>query len=146
QRAEAAALVALRPADDHELLALDAFDLEPVASAGARMIGRAGLLRDDALAAHFADFAVQLLAAPDNMVAEEDRRMHALQQRGETVLALDVGQLLDVLAAIDQQVEGIESEVGASAVLQRRLEQLEARPALIVECDRLPVDEAAGGK
>ena len=31
QRAEAAALVAVLPADDDEFLALDAFDLEPVA-------------------------------------------------------------------------------------------------------------------
>src|SRR2546423_15440676 len=31
ERTEAAALVALRPADNHEFLALDAFDLQPVA-------------------------------------------------------------------------------------------------------------------
>src|SRR4051812_19189926 len=45
ERAEAETLVALRPADDDEFLTLDAFDLEPVAGAGA-LIWRIGLLGD----------------------------------------------------------------------------------------------------
>ena len=62
------------------------------------------------------------------------------------LLALDVGQLADVLAAVDQQVEGVEDEVRALAVLERRLEQLEAGLAVVVERDRLAVDQAAGGE
>ena len=110
QRAEAAALVAFRPADDDEFLALDAFDLEPVAGARAA-VGRARLLRDDALAALLADRVEHLLAAADDMVAVEDRRRHAFEQGREPLLALDIGQLADVLAAVDQQVEGVEGEV-----------------------------------
>src|SRR5205823_3410670 len=56
QRAEAAALVAFRPADDDEFLALDALDLEPIASPRSA-IRSARLLRDNALAAHPADLA-----------------------------------------------------------------------------------------
>ena len=110
------------------------------------LVGRARLLRDDAFAALLADRVEHLLARADDMVAVEDRRRHAFEQRREPLLALDVGQLADVLAAVDQQVEGVESEVGALALLQRRLEQLEARLALVVERDRLAVDQAAGGK
>src|SRR5687768_16917094 len=73
QRAEAAALVAFRPADDHELLPLDAFDLEPAARARAA-IGGARLFRDDALAALRANGVEQGLALRDDMVAVDDRR------------------------------------------------------------------------
>src|SRR5579864_2221727 len=124
QRAKTDPLVALRPANDHEFLSLDALDLEPVASADA-LVGAARLLRDDTLAALLAHFAEQVLAAPDHMVAVDDRRVDSGKERSEAVLAHDVGQPLDVLAAIDEQVEGIEDEVGASLLLERRLEQLE---------------------
>src|SRR5437870_1054087 len=78
QRSEAAALVALRPADDDEFLPLDALDLQPVARA-AVAVPRAGLLGDEPLAPLLADFTEQLLAATDHMVAKEDWRRNALQ-------------------------------------------------------------------
>ena len=53
-------------------------------------IGRVGPLRDDAFAALLADLAEHLLAPADDMVAEQDRRRHAGEQRLEPVLALDV--------------------------------------------------------
>ena len=56
-------------------------------------IGRIGLFRDDALAALLADGVEQGLALADDMVAVEDRRRHAFEQRREPLLALDVGQL-----------------------------------------------------
>ena len=59
-------------------------------------------------AALLADCVEQRLAAADDMVAVEDRRRDAFEQRREPLLALDVGQLADVLAAVDQQVEGVE--------------------------------------
>jgi hypothetical protein len=73
------------------------------------------------------------------MVTVDDRRRYALEQRREPRLALDVGQLADVLAAIDQQVEGIEDEIGALGVLESRLKQLEAGLAIVVQCRRLAV-------
>ena len=73
-------------------------------------------------------------------------RVHTLEQRGETLLALDVGNLADVLAPVDQQVEGVECEVRAALVLERRLEQLKARPALLIERDRLAIDQATRGQ
>ena len=72
QRAEAAALVAFRPADKDELLPLDAFDLEPVAGP-CSAIGSIGALRDDPLAALVADRVEQSLALADDMVAVDDR-------------------------------------------------------------------------
>src|SRR5690348_14510622 len=130
KRAEAEALVAFRPADDDEFLALDALDLEPVAGARA-LVGAARLLRDDALALLPAHLLEQGLALADHMVAVDDRRIDAGEQRSEPVLADDVGKPLDVLASVDQQVEGVEDEVGAFLVLQRGLEQLEAGLAIL---------------
>src|SRR5206468_11702460 len=109
ERPEPAALVAFRPADDHEFLPLDALDLQPVARAAPAVRG-ARLLRDDPLAALLADRLEHLLAAANDVIAVEDRRRDALEQRRQAFLALDVWELADVLAAVDQQVEGVESE------------------------------------
>src|SRR5688572_6349578 len=144
QRAESVALVALLPSNDDEFLPLDAFDLQPIASA-ITLVGRPGLLRDDALAAFLADRFEQLLALADDMVAIEDRLAGRLEQCREPFLALEVGEAGDVIALVDQQVEAVEGQVRFAA-LQGRLEQLEAGLALLVEGDRFAVDQAAGGE
>ena len=115
QRAEAVALVAVLPADDDEFLPLDAFDLEP-APCPLALIWRAGLLGDDPLAALLADRVEQRLALADDMVAVEDWRTDRLEQRGEPFLTLGIGQFGDVLALIDQQIEGVESKVSVAAL------------------------------
>ena len=79
------------------------------------------------------------------MIAIEDRRAGGLEQRRQPFLALGVGQLADVLALIDQQVEGVEGEISVAA-LERRLQQLEVGLALLVERYRLAIDQAAGWK
>ena len=80
------------------------------------------------------------------MVAVDDRRGHAFEERGEPLLALDVRKLADVLPAVDQEVESVEGEVGAALVLERRLQELKARPTFVVEGHRLAVHQAPGGK
>ena len=128
-----------------EFLALDALDLEPVARAGTA-VGRARLFRDDPLAALLAHRVEHGFAAADDMVAVKDRRRDAFEQRRQPFLAFDVREFSDVLAAVDQKVEGVIDEVGALPVFQRRLQQLEARLALVVDRHRLAVDQAAGRK
>jgi hypothetical protein len=70
-----------------------------------------------AFASGLADGLEQGLALADHMIAVEERRGHALEQGREPFLAFDVGQLADVLAAIDQQVESVKREVGAFLIL-----------------------------
>ena len=79
------------------------------------------------------------------MVAVEDRVAGGLEQRREPFLALDIGQAGEVLAAVDEQVEGVEGEVGLAA-LEARLQQLEVGLAVLAERHRLAVDQAAGGQ
>src|SRR6185369_3425008 len=145
ERAEPAALVALRPADDHEFLALDALDLEPIARADA-FVGRVRLLGDDPLAPLLADFAEKFVASANDVIAVEDGRRHAFQQRGQPLLAVDIRELANVLTTIDQQVEPKEDQIRTSLVFQSRLKQLEARSALVVERDRFSIDQATGRK
>src|SRR5437868_2301163 len=80
------------------------------------------------------------------MVAIKDRCRHALEERREPLLALDIRQLPNILAAVDEQVESVKGEIGALLVFERRLKQLKARAALVIERNRLAVDETAGGK
>ena len=76
------------------------------------------------------------------MVAVKDRRAHALEQCCEPLLALDIRQLADVFAAIDQQVEGVKGEVGALLLFQCRLQQLKAGLAILADRDSFAVNQA----
>ena len=58
------------------------------------------------------------------MVAVQDRSTDSLQQCREPLLALEIAELADVLTLVDDEVEGVEGEVGLAA-LEARLEQLE---------------------
>src|SRR5439155_8134195 len=81
QRARLA--VARAPADDDELLALHAFDLQPVPAAAAD-IRSIGALGDDAFLAGLAHGIEQFLALPDDMIGVEDqRRIAVADQRSE---------------------------------------------------------------
>ena len=137
QRAEAALLVARRPADDHEFLPLGALDLQPGPGAPAA-IGRVGPLRDDAFIALAAHRLEQLLAAADDMLGELQLRVGAVDQRPQALLALDIGQPAEILAVQFEQVEGEEDHV--AAVRDRILERGKARLAL-PEGDDLAVDQ-----
>jgi hypothetical protein len=61
------------PADHHELLAVEAFDLEPQ-TAISRCIGRIGLLRDDPFQLQAAGTLIEIAAAPGLIVAVLKRR------------------------------------------------------------------------
>ena len=84
--------------------------------------------------------------AADDVIAEQDRRVDSGEQRLQPVLALDVWQASDVLAAIDEQVEGVEGKVLAARFLERRLEQLEVGLSVFIQRDCFAVDQAACGQ
>ena len=68
-----------------------------------------------------------------------------LSSAGEALLAFEVGQAGDVLALVDEQVEGVESEVGVAA-FEAGLQKLEIGFAVLAQRDRFAVDQAAGGE
>ncbi len=91
QRAETARFVARRPADDHELLTTQAFDLEPVLRALAE-IRCIRALADDAfipLAAHRLE---QLFARTDDVLGVLKPIVVIRKERVELVLALHIGK------------------------------------------------------
>ena len=137
QRAEAALLVRRRPADDDELLPLQALGLDPAARPRAA-IGRVGELGDDAFQALPAHLGEQLLAAADDVLGEMEALVVGGDQRPQPLLARDVGERGQVLAVELEQVEGEERHVAARAdrVLQRR-----EVGAAVLERDDLAVDQ-----
>ncbi len=128
QRAEAALLVRRRPADDDELLALDALGLDPAARPRADIFG-IGALGDDAFEPRLAKGAEQLLAAPDDVIGVADLGRAGADQRGELLLALRQRSVGEVLAVKREQIEGV-IEDERRIFLQRILERLETgRPS-----------------
>ena len=140
KRAKAAPLVARLPADDDKFLAIDALDLEPCARAGAAIRG-AGLFRDDAFAALLAHRLEQFFALADDMVAEHQWRRCGLHEGGKALLALKVRERPNVLAPVDQQIEGIIGQLGLAA-FQGRLEETEVGLAIRPDRDGFAVDQA----
>ena len=135
------------PADD-ELLPAGALDLEPGAGAPARVRAagafghqaleplQAGLLEDGGAAAldvvAVAHHAVQLAAA-------------ALEQPLEPALALLERQPAQVVAVLEEQVEG-DVRDGLRILLERALQGAEVAHAAFVEHHRLAVQPRAGGR
>jgi hypothetical protein len=107
-------------ADNHELLALDAFGLEPCTIARAD-IGSIGSLRDDAFQAGTAELVEQRLALADDMVGIVNPPGVVLQQGGELRLALHERQPGQILALKAEQIEGVEFQPLGLA-LDRRLQ------------------------
>ena len=77
------------------------------------------------------------------MVGIEDEGRRALaDQRGEALLALDIGQSCQILAVDLERVEQEQAEA-APALADRLLERREAGIALVVERDDLAVEQGA---
>src|SRR5437588_1515263 len=98
-----ACALGLAPTDDNELLAVQAFDLEP--SSPARLVRCVSAFRDDAFKPMFAGQSMKRRPAPDLMVSELQTRRCIGQQRLQPVLALDQRQCAQVLTIAEQQVE-----------------------------------------
>src|SRR5260221_3080366 len=75
------------PADDRQLFAALAFDLEP-ALAAARPVRRIGALGDDALELHLAGLAMEGVAVAAEMVAVADSVRRPREHGSETILTL----------------------------------------------------------
>src|SRR5258708_59726 len=73
QRCKGPTAVRFRPAADHELLLGEALDLEPVARALPRAIGRVGPLGDDALHPPMARALERLVPLASRVFADADR-------------------------------------------------------------------------
>ena len=124
ERAEAfPAAVGIGEADDHELLAIAAFDFEPAAAA-ARPVGLGPALRDDALELEAAGLAKEVRPAIDLMIAVAQHPLRLprndLGECGLAVLERRAGQ---VPAVAIKQIEGEEAQ-------RIRLARWKSRPAV----------------
>ncbi len=129
------------PADDDELLAHAALDLQP-ALVSPGTIGRVGALRHDPFQLQFAGVAEGFLAVADDMVGivERPRFGLVLQQRRKALLPLGQRLLAQVLAVEEQKVEG-ETDDPLAAPGKGVLKRAEVAPPLVVEHHRLAVDQ-----
>ena len=93
----------IAPSDDDKLFPVQAFDFKPCAPV--RLVSAIDALRDDALNAVFAGRPVKLRAMSDLMIVVSQAVWRTLQQRCQSVLALDQRQSGKVLAVQKQQVE-----------------------------------------
>src|SRR6266446_2030760 len=91
------------PSDNDELLAVEAFRLQPCASTG--LIPTINALRDDAFEATLAGQAMEGRALADLMIVVPQRLPRTDQERLQTSLAVQQREIADVLAIQEQQVE-----------------------------------------
>ena len=131
----------LAPADDDELLAARALDLEPGAGAS-RFVAGVAALRDHALHTALACALEERRAVTADVVAVAQRRRarRVAEELRQQALALEQRRTAQVVAVEVQQIE--EEEMKTATVLaQRFLQRLEARSPALVEHDRLTVEE-----
>ena len=124
----------LGEAADDELLAAAALGLQPRARAPTR-VGTVGALRHQALEALEAGLLEDCVAAPLDVVAVAHRAVQvaaaAPEQPLQPELALGQRQLAQVLAALEQKVEGDIGDVLATSVLEHALQRAEVADPLL---------------
>ncbi|VTS66506.1 Uncharacterised protein [Streptococcus dysgalactiae subsp. equisimilis] len=130
-------------ADDHELLAQLALELDPVVAA-ARAVDAAQALADHAFEAEPASVGQQVAGVFRERRGEpQGGFVLPLQQRLQARAALFQGDIAQVLAFVIRQVEKEIQDVLAVALLEGVLQGLEVRPALLVEDHQLAVQPTA---
>ena len=135
-----AAALALRVADDHELLFAVRLELEPVARALAGQVLRVEPLAHDPLEPALLRRFVERLAVGEPL-RELDRAVAAVEQLAQELAPLRERQLDHRLAVHLEQVEDVVDDRRARlSLLHRR----EARAPLVVERADLAVDDAVG--
>src|SRR6185503_2123721 len=144
QRTERNALLGQRVPRNHKLLALDALDLHPVATAR-RLIRRVGQLRDDPLESELASFLEKLRAIPFDViaVAKYSSVAQRLQQLGQHALPLAQRRAREIKPIDIDQIEDIEDEAGGRALIDRLLQSLKTRTARRIQRDDLSIEYRA---
>ncbi|MNS99683.1 hypothetical protein D3C72_1340920 [compost metagenome] len=130
-----------RVANDGELLALGALDLDPAVRA-ARHVRRRLALGHDSLQAHLAGGRhqvggrhVESLAEPQALIIR--RGFHQLRQQRPPYTQ---GLAPQIPPADERQIEGIEDDVLGTFAVEGILQRLEAGHAVLVQNDDLPID------
>src|SRR4051812_38415088 len=121
------AALGIAPADEDELLAVEAFRLQPSAPIG--LIPAINALRDNAFEAALAGQAMEGRALADLMIVVSERLRRTGQERLQAGLSLDQRQHAGVFAIQEQQVEQ-EEDQRSLARIGRVLNQVERRPAI----------------
>ena len=127
------------PADDHELLAVEALRLDPKAAI-ARRVGSIGPLGDDAFEAELAGLFAEARATAGNVFAVAQSRNRLPEQALQALLALDQRQGRGAFAIQVQQVEGEEDQLVRAAFVHRRLEPAERRRAVGIKRAKLAIE------
>ena len=112
------------PADDDELLAIEALRLYPEPAIAGR-IGPVDPLRDRTFETQPAGLGPKARAVPQHVLAEAQRRKVLLEQALQPLLALDERQRGGARALEMQQVEDIEHELTGASLVHRRLQAAE---------------------
>ena len=140
QRADMrSATLRIGPADDNELLAVEALRLDPD-PAVAWGIGSIGLLGDGALQAQLAGLRAEAGTVTGNVLAVAQAADFLLEQPLQPFLALDQRQLGRAHAIQEQEIEGEEDKLIRAAFIHRRLEAAEHRDAIAIERAQLAVE------
>lgn len=130
-------------ADDHELLAQLALQLDPVVAA-ARTVGAAQTLADHAFETELAGAGQQVAGVFRERRGEPQRVFVApFQQRLQARAALLQGDIAQILAFVVRQVEEDVQDVLAATFLEGVLQGLEVRSTLLVEDDQFAVQPTA---
>jgi adenylate cyclase len=128
-----------RPADDNELLAVQALGLEPQAAI-ARNVGLVDPLRHHALYAQLAGLLAEARTVTHDVIGEAQTTDLALEQGPQPFLALDQGQPGGVLAVQEQQVEGHQHQRIGAPLVHGGLEAAECRHAIGTESAQLAIE------
>src|ERR671912_179354 len=134
-----AAALRVCPADDNELLAVEAFRLDPD-PAVARSIGSVGALGDGALQPEPAGLRAKTRAVASDVIGVAQTVDFLAEQPLQPCLALDQRQFRRAFAVQEQQVEGEEDELISTAFVHSRLQAAEDRHAIGIERAKLTVD------
>src|SRR6185436_3763355 len=122
------------PADDDELLLVDGLDLQPLLRPP-RLVERRLPLGNDPLPPFLRRIQQRLLPRGLKSLREAHEGGRAAEGLLEQLAAVEVGELAEVVAV---EPEDVEDEDQRAVAL---LEELEARPPLLVEGDDLAVED-----
>src|SRR5260221_7115540 len=128
------------PADDRQLFAALAFDLEP-AVAAARPVRRIGALEDDALELHLAGLAMEGVAVAAEMVAVADSVRRPREHGSESLLARDEARIHQRIAVEMEQIEGAIDGARRVALREIVLERRERAHAVRLQVHDFAVDD-----
>jgi hypothetical protein len=134
-----AATFGIGPADDNELLAVQALRRDPDPTV-AWSIGAIGELRDCAFQAELAGMLAEAGAVARDMLAIAQAANFLFEQTTELFLPFDKRQLRRILPIQEQEIEGEELELISPPFVHRRLKSAEYWHAICVQRTQLGVE------